>query len=124
MSSETALPAGPRVLLVEDEPLIAMDGLAILLARGAAHVAWARNVDEALRAIAAEAFQAVILDLRLGEETSLPLALRLGEMGVPYGFLTGYRDDDIPEPFRGRPMLPKPFTAEQLSRLLHQLIAP
>lgn len=115
------LPAGLRVLLVEDEALIAMDSEAMLLSFGVASVDWARSVGDALRMIETNAFDAAILDLRLGEETSLPLAQRLDELGVPYGFLTGYRDDDIPEPFRQKPMVPKPFTAEQLSSLLRKL---
>ena len=125
MASESiALPPGLSILLVEDEPLIAMDGEAILLSLGAAHVAIARSVAYALHAIDGQTFHAAILDLRLGAETSVPLAVRLQELGVPFGFLTGYSGDAIPDPFKDRPVAAKPFAPDGLSKLLQALVAP
>jgi CheY-like chemotaxis protein len=116
------LPAGLHLLLVEDVPLIALDGERMLLALGAARVTWVRAADQALQALEAEDFDAAILDLRLGEDTSVPLARRLGELGIPYGFLTGYSGGDLPPEFQDRPIVTKPFTLHELSLLLRRLV--
>ena len=125
MASEVSgLPPGLSILLVEDEPLIAMDGEAIVLSLGAARVTTARSVTDALQAIDGHTFHAAILDLQLGTETSVPLAERLQDLGVPFGFLTGYSGDAIPDPFKDRPVAAKPFTRNGLSKLLHALVTP
>ena len=110
------------MLLVEDEPLIALDGEAILMSLGVARVVWARGVAEALSAMQAETFDVAILDLRLDKDSSLPLAQELAKLGVPFGFLTGYQADALPDEFKDRPMVPKPFNADLLGGLLHDLL--
>ena len=125
MRSETgALPGGLRVLLVEDEPLIGFDTQTTLQSFGVAHVTWVRGAADALSKIETETFNAAILDLQLGGESSLPLAQRLEELGVPYGFVTGHSDKAIPPEFRDRPVVSKPFTGDQIHNLLHALVAP
>ena len=117
-----ALPPGLRVLLVEDEPLIALDGEAILLSLGVAQVVCARGVADALAALRSETFDAAILDLRLDRDSSLPLAHRLTGLGIPFGFLTGYHADAIPDEFKDRPVVPKPFDADLLLQLMRKLV--
>lgn len=119
-----ALPSGLRVLLVEDEPLIGLDTQGILQSFGVTHVTWVRGAAGALSKIETESFNAAILDLQLGGESSLPLAQRLEQLGVPYGFLTGYSDTSIPPEFRGRPVVSKPFTSDQIHDLLLALVSP
>ena len=121
-SDKLDLPGGLRVLLAEDEPLIAMNGEAILLGAGVHEVVHARNVAEGLHAIGAGPLHAAFLDLRLGDETSLPLAKRLGELGLPFAFLTGYQGDAIPDEFKARAVIVKPYTADQLAQMLHSLV--
>ena len=116
------LPPGLRVLLVEDEPLIAIDGEDILRAMGVSEVMWVRTVADGLQALAGQPFHAACLDLRLGQESSLPLAQRLASLNVPFGFLTGFQDDAIPQEFKDRPIVPKPFTPQQLGDLLRSLV--
>lgn len=123
-SEDQRLPPGLRVLLVEDEPLIAMDGEATLRSLGVAHVACARSLADGLRIIEEEAFDVALLDLQLDRDTSLPIAHRLRELGVPFGFLTGYVGDVIPDEFREQPMVPKPFNTSQIVGLLHALLDP
>ena len=117
-----ALPSGLRVLLVEDEPLIALDGEAILVSLGVAQVVGARGVADALAALQSETFDAAILDLRLDRDSSLPVARRLADLGVPFGFLTGFQADAIPEEFKDRPVAPKPFNPDLLLNLLRALL--
>lgn len=124
MPNEPSLPPGLRVLLVEDEPLIAIDAEDTLRQMGVQTVVWARNLAEALAALGGDAFHAALLDLRLGSETSIPLAERLAAGNVPFGFLTGLGDHAIPPAFKDRPMVAKPFTSQQLAELLAHLVAP
>jgi DNA-binding NtrC family response regulator len=121
-SESRALPARLRVLLVEDEPLIGLDAEAMLLSMGVEDVTRARNVAQARRAIETGDFQAAILDVRLGQESSLPLAELLAQRKVPFGFATGYFDGDLPAEVRSRPIISKPFTEQQLGQLLYDLI--
>jgi CheY-like chemotaxis protein len=117
------LPAGLRVLLAEDEPLIAMDGEAVLRAMGVQLVVLARSLSEGLSAIAASTFDAAFLDLRLGADNSLPLAQRLADTDVPFAFLTGYQGDAIPAAFKDRPVVAKPFTSDVLQQALLGMLA-
>lgn len=124
MQDETDVPPGMRVLLVEDEPLIALDTEDVLRQLGVHEVVWARNLADGLAAIDAGRFDAAILDVRLGAETSDAIARRLAALNVPFGFLTGFQDSGIPVEFQGRPLVPKPFTHAQLGELLRLLIDP
>lgn len=116
------LPAGLRVLLAEDEPLIAMDGEAVLQSMGVQLVVLARSVSGGLNAIATSALDAAFLDLRLGADTSVPLAERLADAGVPFAFLTGYQGDAIPITFKDRPVVAKPFTPDLLLQALLAMV--
>ncbi len=116
------VPAGLCVLLVEDEPLIAIDGDDILRAMGVDEVVCVRTVADGMNALATRQFHAALLDLRLGQESSIPLAQHLASINVPFGFLTGFRDNAIPPELRDRPVVAKPFTPAQLGELVLTLI--
>lgn len=117
------LPPGLRVLVVEDEVLIALDCEAMLVALGVAEVRRVRSVADGLSLLDAEGFDAAILDVRLGSEDSMPLADRLAELGIPFGFLTGFVDDAIPPEHRHRPVMPKPFHAGEVETLMRSLLS-
>lgn len=123
MQNETKrVPPGLRVLLVEDEPLIAIDSDDMLRAMGVDDVVCVRTVADGMSALDANPFHAALLDLRLGENSSVPLAQRLAAVNIPFGFLTGFQDNAIPQEFRDRPVVIKPFTAAQLGALLSNLV--
>ena len=124
MPTTKSLSPGLRVLLVEDEPLIAIDTQDALVRFGVKEVVWARNLAEADAAIDAGGFHAAILDLRLGAESSVPLAHRLAALNVPFGFLTGFLDSGIPASLRQYPVVMKPCTHAQLGDLLLSLVSP
>ena len=115
--------ARARVLLLEDEPLIAMQEEAILRGFGL-DVVCARSADTALKALEGGGFDAALLDWKLGAESSLSVANRLREMGLPFGFLTGYQEDALPGEFRDCLIVRKPFTAEQLREVVTALMQP
>jgi len=121
-SEGSLLPPGLCALVVEDEPLIAIDGEAILRSFGVSEVVCVRTVADGHLALDARLFHAAFLDLRLGQDSSIPLAQRLASLNVPFGFLTGFQGDAIPDEFKSRPILIKPFTPDQLGKLLRNLI--
>jgi CheY-like chemotaxis protein len=114
--------AGLRVLLAEDEALIALDAESILLSVGVGEIVCVHTLSDGLSAAAETRFDAALLDLRLGQDSSIPLAELLAAKKVPFGFLTGYQVDAIPPEFRDVPFVAKPFTPAQLGDLLRQLI--
>lgn len=73
-TEDRLLPAGMRVLLAEDEPLIAIDGEAILLSMGVSEVVWVRTLPAGMNVLDTAQFHAALLDLRLGRDLSIPLA--------------------------------------------------
>jgi CheY-like chemotaxis protein len=122
LSSEAETLQGVRVLLAEDEPLIALDAESTLQAIGVGEIIWVRTATDGLNALAACKFDAAFLDLRLGNDSSLPLARALSAERVPFGFLTGYQGDAVPAEFKAVPMVAKPFTPAQLADLLQSLL--
>jgi DNA-binding NtrC family response regulator len=124
LDNSLPLPPGLRVLVVEDEVLIALDCEAMLMALGISQVRRARTVADGLGALDRQRFNAAILDVRLGTDNSMPLANRLAELGTPFGFLTGFADGAIPSEHSHRPVMPKPFHAGEVEKLMRALLCP
>ena len=116
------LPAIPHtVLLVEDNAMIAMNTEALLQDLGVENVHVASNVAQALALIDAERFDFALLDLQLGDgENSIPIASRLVEHGTRIVFATGYGEAPlISDNFENMPILKKPYSFEDLGRILN-----
>lgn len=116
------MPARRRVLIVEDEPLIAMMLEDFLDALEREVAGTADDVASALARIEAGGVEAAILDVNLrGGEQSWPVAARLDELDIPFILATGGSGDTIPESWRGRPILSKPFTMDGVEKALNGL---
>ena len=102
--------AGRRVLVVEDEALVAMLLETILEDMGCIAVGPAATVDEGLRMAADEAVDAALLDVNVAGRQVFPVAQALKDRGVPFVFSTGYGEGGLPDEWRGQPTLQKPFT--------------
>jgi len=113
--------AGTRVLLIEDETLVAMLLEETLTDLGCQVVGPVARVDAARRAIEHERFDCVLLDIDLHGHPAYPLAELLAARGVPFGFVTGYDASRLARGFVGRPILPKPFNVRQLRSVLVDL---
>lgn len=108
-----------RVLVVEDEYIIAADLAASLEERGVTVIGPANSVVDALSLLEREpAPDAAVLDVNLGREKVYPVADALWERGVPFVFATGYDDFVVPDRYVGVPRCEKPIDIRALSRLL------
>jgi DNA-binding response OmpR family regulator len=107
-----------RILVVEDEALIAMDLARVVRRAGCEVVGPAGRVEEALRLAAGQPIDAAILDVNLGGEESFGVADALARRGVPFAFLTGYDGTVLPGRFRGRLVIRKPYDAARLAAML------
>ena len=112
---------GKRVLVVEDEFLIALDIQSILESAGT-EVKTANRVDQALGLIKSDGpFDAAVLDLKLERETSVAVAERLQANSVPFVFLTGAAGEtSAVAQFANAPVVGKPFDSETLFSALKQ----
>ena len=81
--------SGVRVLVVEDDALLAMDLEATLVEAGAVVVGLCQTLDEAMLQADAADFAVAVLDFGLGSETVSPVARRLVNRGVPFVLYTG-----------------------------------
>ena len=105
-----------RILIVEDELLVAMMAEELLVERGwevAATVGW---LDEALALASSIAIDAALIDVNLNGKSSFPIAEMLDGRGVAIVFATGYGAAGLPERWRSRPVLQKPFDGDELER--------
>ncbi len=109
MTSRLAL-AGRRILLVEDNYMIAMDMVATLREAGAALLGPASRLDQALALLhtSRDPPDFAVLDLDLHGVPSYPVADALIERGVPFLFTTGFNSDGIAARYRSYPRLEKP----------------
>lgn len=113
-----------RILVVEDEYYIASDLKRALLREGAVVVGPFNTVANGMAAASDDHIDAALIDVNLEGATSFPIADILSARGVPYAFLTGYDGVTLPDGYRARPRLAKPFTMEVVLDSLRDLICP
>jgi DNA-binding NtrC family response regulator len=107
------------VLVVEDDPIIALDYEDTILSFGVKTVRIAANVAKALELIDHRPPQFALLDVGLIREKSFAVADRLEALKIPFAFVTGYGADAmLPAAFAAKPRLPKPCSTDALQALL------
>ncbi|MFT3975439.1 MAG: PAS domain S-box protein [Amaricoccus sp.] len=119
-----AAPGVRRVLVVEDEALIAMDIEAQLAAAGWDVVGPAGTIDEALALIAETRLDAALVDANVRGRPVGEIAEALQARGVPFAFATGYGRSALPAGFRDVPLLAKPFASDHLIATVAALLDP
>ena len=122
MTSRTAPLAGRRILVAEDEYLIARDLERTLLAAGCAEVLLVPSIADCHRVRARTRLDAAVLDLRLRDGDASALARALRADGVPILFITGYEETALPDDMRELPLLAKPFPRQQLLACLAEIL--
>jgi CheY-like chemotaxis protein len=116
--------AGKRILVVEDEMIVAMLIEDILADAGATVVGPAARVARALDLLEEEeALDGALLDVNLAGEMTTPVAEELRRRGIPFAFATGYGAAGVPEGFAGQPLLQKPFQEHDLNRVMAEVLA-
>jgi CheY-like chemotaxis protein len=108
MNTDTRL-HGLRLLLVEDEALVAMLVHDIISDAGAVVVCAVPNVEEAISVLDSESVDGAILDVNLAGEQVDPVADELAARNIPFLFLTGYGRSGIAERFPDATVVTKPF---------------
>jgi CheY-like chemotaxis protein len=114
---------GRRVLLVEDERIVAWLLKDMLVDLGCSVVGPAADVNQALAMIDAESIDVAVLDVNLRGQMSYPIADVLVARGVPFVFSTGYDKDRLLDGYRTFPALQKPFHRSDLGDTLAKLLA-
>ena len=110
------------VLLVEDEVMIRMMVADMLEELGYTIAAEAGDIDEGVRLVQATDFDIAILDVNVNGKVFPPLAEAVQMSGKPFVFATGYGAQGLPEKFRDRPTLQKPFQIETLARTIETVL--
>lgn len=123
MTHDNPTPAHARILLVEDEMMVAMLLEDALTNRGY-QVRTVGRVSKALELAKTETFDAALLDLNINGERSFPVAALLRERKVPFLFSSGYSEGnrEIPLEYRNCPVLQKPFALDQLLGAVKELL--
>ncbi|NHN84375.1 GAF domain-containing protein [Acetobacter musti] len=112
-----------RILLVEDQLLIAMEVEDALRDFGAAEVTTVSSVEEGVSIVETRLPDVAILDVNLDGKTSVDLARLLRRKGVPFVFATGYMDRSmIPDEFQTIPVIRKPYAASAIASALGALL--
>lgn len=107
-----------RILVVEDEALVALLLESMLGELGYAVLGPIADLDEAVRIAKRGAIDAAILDVNVNGHQTYGVAAELAARNIPFVFATGYSATTLPERYRDRPMLQKPFLQADLQKVL------
>ncbi|KAB0679741.1 response regulator [Aureimonas leprariae] len=109
---------GKNVLVVEDEYFLATEMAEAVRQAGGTALGPVPDVEGAMAIIAAARVDAAVLDIRLGDETSFPVAAALKAKGVRVVFVTGYDDWFLPNELDDVPVYRKPADPDNVVRIL------
>ena len=111
-------PPGGSVFLVEDEVMIRMMVADMLEELGYRVAAEAGEINEAIRLAQTAEFDLAILDVNVNGKVISPVADLIDARKLPFIFATGYGSSGLPEEYRDRPALQKPFQLETLAQMI------
>lgn len=114
--------AGKKVLLVEDEAIIAFAVEDMLADLGCMVVGPAMRLDEATDLAATAEIDAAILDVNLNNLRSYPVAQALEQRGVPFVFATGYDQEGLEWMGPTADIIAKPYRREQVEAALRRML--
>lgn len=115
--------SGARVLVVEDEGLVALMIEDMLEELGLKVVASAAHVTKACELATTASFDVALLDVNLAGELVFPVARILRDRKIPFLFSTGYGGQPLEKEFSDAPTIGKPFSIDQLSEKLRTLLS-
>lgn len=118
------MPEKARILIVEDDYLIATMLEDIIATAGWDVVGPVGHLAEAIEAATHQECEAAVLDINLDGEMAYPIAEVLSRRKVPFVFLSGYGPSGEKGPFGDRPCISKPFRPRELLDMLRDLLTP
>lgn len=121
-SGDGAPLAGRRVLVVEDDALIALELEDLLTGHGVEVVGPVPTVAAALRVLESARLDAALLDVNLRGAMSTPVAQALRAAGTPFMLVTGYSPGRLDVALKGAPVLPKPIDPPAIVSTLRRLL--
>ena len=110
-----------RVLIVEDEPLLALTLEDLLIDSGFTVVGIAGKLEKALAIISEAVFDIAIIDANLAGLSASPAALALTARSIPFIVVTGYSVEQLPPAFRCAIVMKKPYQPNQLIQILNNI---
>lgn len=113
---------GLRILIVEDNPYIAIALEEMLSEQGLVIAGVAGALDDALLLAASASLDIALLDVNIGDRRIDPVAEALVARGKPFVFTTGYGRAGLPEAFLDRPVVEKPFSIEEILESLRNAL--
>jgi len=114
--------AGLRILVAEDEMLVAMMLEDMLDDLGCTVVGPANRVPQALDLARQETFDGAVLDVNLAGQEIYPVAEALADRDIPFVFVTGYGSAGLRDPFCNVATLQKPFQPQDLEQVIRSAI--
>lgn len=111
-----------RILIVEDEEMIAMLIEETVLDEGGVVVGPVGDLDGALALARDAAIDAAVLDVNLAGKPSYPVADILAGRGIPFLFATGYGDQSVASAHAAAPVIGKPFQLDAMVAAIEQLL--
>jgi CheY-like chemotaxis protein len=112
-----------RVIIVEDEYLVALDVEAVLQSMGVETIVIATTLAQARQAVEQDGADCVLLDVSLSDGMSYDFARQLREAGIPFGFVSGYGDTTgFPDDLAQAPLLGKPFGENEIMDFVLDLL--
>lgn len=113
-----------RILIVEDEVLVAMHLEDLLTEMGHQVVGPATRVNQAMELARRSEIDMAVLDVNVAGRTSFPVADVLRQRGIPFVFATGYGAEGFVEGYRDEPTLRKPYEPQELMRAIAAMFPP
>ncbi|HSF23046.1 MAG TPA: response regulator [Blastocatellia bacterium] len=115
---------GKRILVIEDELLLALCVGEALEEQGCEVIGPATSVRQGLNLVETTAVNGAILDINLNGELVYPVAKALMDRNIPFLFTTGYSSLDVPSSFRSVPRLDKPVEPGLFIQVLEKIVYP
>lgn len=123
MEENLKLLSGKRILIVEDEYLVAEETRRVLEKCGAHVIGPVSNVQDGIALVHAGGIDAAVLDIKLNDELVFPLADLLDSLGIPFVFATGYEPSILPERYKGYILCEKPSHLDTIAKALFATVA-
>ena len=114
--------AGRRILVVEDSPVVGPFTVDVLADLGCEVVGPAPNMAAARAVLEESGLDAALMDVHIRGEKVFPLCEMLQARDIPFVFTSGYADWHMPEKWNDRPRLQKPYTIDQVEKVLTDLL--